>query len=175
MSADAELEGDGFRLRAWRSGDEPDLVRYANNRKIWRNLTDRFPSPYTPADAQEWVRLCESSASRDLALAIEIEGNAIGGIGIAPKDDLQIKVAEIGYWLGEPFWGRGIATAAVRLMTDHAFASLDLVRMFGIVLEWNPASGRVLEKAGYTLEARQPRNVFKDGQVIDSLLYARLR
>lgn len=167
-----ELEGPEFRLRAWRQGDEPALVKYANNRNIWRNLTDRFPHPYTPTDAQEWVRRQEAREDLKLDLAIEIDGEAIGAIGLVLRDDLQVKVAEIGYWLGEPFWGRGLATAAVRVLTQYAFANLELVRIYATVLEWNPASARVLEKAGYVLESRQRKSIFKDGQVIDGLIFA---
>ena len=174
MRPTVELAGPGFLLRTWRRGDEPALVKYANNRRIWRNLTDRFPHPYTPQDARAWIELQETREDAELALAIEVDGEAIGGIGLAAKDDLQIKVAEIGYWLGEPFWGRGTVTAAVRVLTDYAFANLDLVRIYATVLEWNPASARVLEKAGYALESRQHKSIFKDGEVIDSFLYVRL-
>ena len=83
--------------------------------------------------------------------------------------------AEIGYWLGEPFWGRGIATAALRAVTDYAFAQHDLVRLHAAVYEWNPASARVLEKVGYVLEGRLRKSVTRDGQTIDGLLYARIR
>lgn len=175
MKPPLELEGDGFRLRGWRSGDEPSLVRYANDREVWRNLTNRFPHPYTPRDAQDWIRRQESGGDHELAFAIDIEGEAVGGIGITPRDDLQVKVAEIGYWLGQPFWGRGIATAAVRLVTEFAFSRYDLVRICANVLEWNRASARVLEKTGYTCEARLRKNIFKDGHIIDSFLYAKLR
>lgn len=177
MRHQVELEGPGFRLRRWRRGDEPALVRYADNRKIWRNLTDRFPHPYDDAAARWWVALQERGEGPEYAFAIEADGEAIGGIGVSPRDDLNVKVAEIGYWLGEPFWGRGIASAALRLLTEWAFAypELDLVRIYANVLEWNPASARVLEKAGYEREARLRRNIYKDGQVIDSLLYAIVR
>ena len=109
------------------------------------------------------------------AFAIEIGDEAVGAISVTPKDDVQVRVGEIGYWLGEPFWGRGIATAAVKLVTEYAFADLDLMRIQGSVFEWNLASGRVLEKAGYQLEGRLRKSIFKDGRVIDSLIYARVR
>ena len=176
MAHRIELAGDGFLLRPWRPGDESDLVRYADNRQIWRNLTDRFPHPYTAESARWWIDLQQGKdAGAEWAFAIEVEGSAIGGIGVSPGSDLNAKVAEIGYWLGEPHWGRGIATRALRLLTDWTFAELDVVRIFANVLEWNPASARVLEKAGYQLEARLRKNIFKDGQVIDSFLYAIVR
>ncbi len=175
MKPEVELEAEGLRLRAWRRGDEPALVKYANNRKIWRNLTDRFPHPYRLQDARWWVDLQDQPDFHEIAFAIERGGEAVGGIGLSPRDDLQIKVAEIGYWVGEPLWGQGLATAAVVLLTRWAFAELDLVRIYANVLDWNPGSARVLEKAGYELEARLKRNIFKDGEIIDSLLYASVR
>ncbi len=94
------------------------------------------------------------------------------GIGVA---GVNRHSAEIGYWLGEPFWGQGIATKAVRALTEYAFAHLDLVRIYGTVFEWNPASARVLEKAGYTHEGRLRKSITKDGKIIDQLLYAIVR
>jgi len=174
---ETELEGPCFRLRRWRRGDETALQRYANNRKVWINLTDRFPHPYGAEAARWWIDVQESGEGPEYAFAIELDGEAVGGIGVSPGQDLGVKTAEIGYWLGEPFWGRGIATQALRLLTGWAFAApdLDLVRIHAHVLAWNPASARVLEKAGYECEACLRKSVYKDGQVIDSLLYATLR
>jgi RimJ/RimL family protein N-acetyltransferase len=149
------------------------VARYANNRKIWINLTDRFPHPYTDADAEGW--LGSHAESDEIIFAIDVQGEAVGSIGLTPQQDLQVRVAEIGYWLGEPYWGRGLATDAVRRVTAWAFAQREFERIFAAVLEWNPASARVLEKAGYELEARQRRNIYKDGKVVDSLLYVSLR
>jgi len=162
-------------LRAWRRSDISSLVRYANNRKIWLNLRNIFPHPYTEAEAERWIAICESNQGRLTNFAIELQGEAIGGIGYRLLDDVNCKTAVIGYWLGEPFWGRGIASAALRQATDHAFQSVSLERLEATVFEWNPASARVLEKAGYVLEGRLRRSIFKDGRLADSLLYARIR
>ena len=175
MRPDVELEGNGYRLRAWRTDDLRSLVRNADNRNVWINLSDRFPHPYTAEDGRGWLELQASAEHAEVVFAIEVEGAAVGGIGLTRGGDLQAKGAEIGYWLGEPFWGRGIMTAVLRQLTDWAFATSDLERIWASVLAWNPGSSRVLEKAGYTCEARLRRSVHKDGQVIDSLLYARLR
>ncbi len=174
MRHEFELDGEGFRLRPWRRGDEADLVRYANSRKIWINLTNRFPHPYTEKDADGWIGVQERGQGPERAFAIERAGGVIGGIGVSPREDLAAKSAEIGYWLGEPFWGQGIATRALVLLTDWAFRELDIVRIFAHVLDWNPASARVLEKAGYQQEARLRRAIYKDGQIIDGLLYAKV-
>lgn len=163
------IEGSIFRLRPWREDDAAAVVKYADNRKVWRNLGHRFPNPYTEADAREW--LPKAAAAPDTTFAIEVDGEAAGGIGYEVLDGLFPRVGQLGYWLGEPFWGRGIATEAVGLVTASALASRNLLRMQAYVYEWNPASGRVLEKNGYQLEGRLRRAVEKDGAVIDVLLY----
>ena len=170
-----ELVGHRVTLRAWRRGDEDALVRHANNRNIWRNLTDRFPYPYTAADARAWVRQCSTAEGPPRHLAITFDGEPIGGTGFERLPDLARLTAEIGYWLGEAHWGQGLATEALRLTTEYAFTQFDFVRLQAGVLDWNPRSRRVLEKAGYHLEARLAKAVYKDGQTIDSWLYVRLR
>jgi RimJ/RimL family protein N-acetyltransferase len=161
-------------LRPWRAGDRDSLVRHADNRNVWLNMRDRFPHPYTAADARAWIK--RSSAERPFTtLAIEVDGAAVGGVGIQPGTDVFRRSAEIGYWLGEPFWGRGIATEALRAMTEYAFEHFDICRLEAGVFEWNPASMRVLEKAGYVLEGRARLGVTKDGRTGDRLLYALVR
>jgi RimJ/RimL family protein N-acetyltransferase len=161
-------------LRPWRPGDEPALVRHANNRRIWLNMRDRFPHPYTRADAEAWVR-CTADASPTTEFAIVVAGEAAGGIGLRPGEDVHRRAAEISYWLGEAHWGRGIATEAVRAVTDHAFDALDLCRVWAGVFEDNAASARVLEKAGYVFEGRLRKNVTKAGRTLDELVYAVVR
>ena len=107
--------------------------------------------------------------------AIAVDGKAVGGIGFHPGKDVGRRTAEIGYWLGEPYWGRGIVSEALRAVTEHAFAKHDLVRLQAHVFEWNTASARVLEKAGYTREARLRKSVTKEGRTVDSYLYALVR
>ncbi len=150
------------------------LVKYADNRKIWLNLKDSFPNPYCEDDAREWIERASAPQSI-LAYAIASDEEAIGGIGLELQQDVHRRSAEIGYWLGEPFWGQGIATKALRALTEFAFANLDLARIYGTVFERNPASARVLEKAGYTYEGRLRKNVTKNGKTIDQLLYAIVR
>jgi len=162
-------------LRAWRRSDISALIQYANNRKIWLNLRNIFPHPYTRAEADEWIALCESNQGPPTHFAIELHGEAIGGIGCRLLDDVNCKTAEIGYWLGEPFWGRGIAAAALKQTTEYTFQIFAVERLQATVFEWNPASARVLEKTGYKLEGRLRRSIFKDGRLADSLLYARIR
>lgn len=162
-------------LRWWEARDRDSLAHHANNRKIWLNLRDRFPHPYTRADAEQWLALCAAPPERFLQFAIDLNGEAIGGIGFERLSDVHRLTAEIGYWIAEPSWGRGIATEAVRRAIPSAFDTLDVERIQAMVFEGNQASMRVLEKSGFTLEGRLRRSVFKDGQLLDSLLYARLR
>jgi ribosomal-protein-alanine N-acetyltransferase len=161
-------------MRRWGASDIAALVRLANSRKIWLNVRDRFPHPYSEAGARQWIALRAADAGNPHQFAIEFEGGAIGGIGIEFFTDVHRLTAEIGYWLGEPFWGRGFATIALRAMTEYAFATFDLRRIQAMVFEWNPASSRVLEKAGYRLEARLRNYIIKDGRIGDALMYARV-
>lgn len=161
-------------LRPWRSGDEPSIVRHANNRQIWLNLRDRFPHPYTAADAAWWID--EVRGQRPTTnFAVVVDREPVGGIGLIVQPDVERCSAEIGYWLGEDYWGRGIMTAAVQAATTYAFERLALERVFAAVYEWNPASMRVLEKAGYQREGVLRRSAIKDGRVIDKVLFAALR
>jgi RimJ/RimL family protein N-acetyltransferase len=169
-----EFELSKSRLRPWLPEDEESLVRHANNRNVWRNLRDSFPHPYRPADAKQWIQIANPSLPIT-NFAIAVDGLAVGGIGLVLKDDVFRRSAEIGYWLGEEFWGRGIVTEAVRMVTSYAFENFDLCRIYAGVFEWNPASMRVLEKAGYEFECRMRKSVTKDGESIDEFIYAVVR
>jgi ribosomal-protein-alanine N-acetyltransferase len=166
---------DGLTLRRWRAADLAALVRYANNWNVWINLKDRFPYPYTDADARAWIAHCDTRTGEATNVAIDWQGEAIGGLGLDPHLDVHRLMATVGYWLGEPFWGRGFATHALRAFSAYAFSTFDLHRLQATVFDWNVASARVLEKAGYTLEGRLRHSIIKDGRIADTLLYARLR
>lgn len=158
-------------VRSWEASDAESLVKYANNRNVWRALRDRFPHPYTRSNAREFIRY-----ARDLrpqtAFAIVVAGEAAGGIGFMLNADVERVSAEIGYWLGEPFWGKGIATEALVAVTSYAIATHGLTRLFAVPFAWNVASCRVLEKAGYVLEGRLRRSAVKNGEIVDQLQYA---
>jgi RimJ/RimL family protein N-acetyltransferase len=170
-----ELSLDGSRIRSWRREDAEALSRHADNRKIWRNVRDHFPSPYTLADAELWIDRVLTSGGLETQFAIDVGGEAVGGVGVFLQEDVSRRSAEIGYWLGEAHWGRGIMTEVIRRFTAYAFEAYDLLRVYALVFEWNQPSCRVLEKAGYTLEARLRRAVVKDGHVLDQFVYAQVR
>ena len=152
------------------------LVRHANNRRVWRNLRDVFPHPYTDADADEWLGRAAAEPPPEGVYAIDVDGQAVGGISLERGSDVERHTAEIGYWLGEMFWGRGLMSAAVRTLSDAALRDQsNLYRLQAGVFAWNEASMRVLEKAGYQREGVMRRGVVKDGVLVDRVLYARTR
>jgi len=163
------------RLRPWAASDKAALVRYANNRNVSRSLRDVFPYPYTDADADRWLARVAGSAAPPGVYAIEVGGEAAGTLAVERQTDVERLSAEIGYWLGEPFWGRGIVTEAVGRVTALALAEDDILRLFASVFAWNAASMRVLEKNGYVGEAVLRRSGFKDGAVFDRVIYARVK
>jgi len=158
-------------VRSWRMADAEPLARHADNRKIWLNLRDAFPHPYTRHDAREFIQSVSSRAP-ETTFAIAVNGEAVGCVGFVLRPDVERVSAEIGYWLAEPFWGRGIATDALIALTDFAIATHALTRVYALPFAWNAASCRVLEKAGYRLEARLHRSAIKNGVITDQLQYA---
>jgi RimJ/RimL family protein N-acetyltransferase len=160
-------------LREWRRGDEPSLVRHANNRNVWINLRDTFPCPYTLVDARSWIRLANTNAL-NLVFAIDVDQFAVGAIGLRPGEDIHSHSAEIGYWLGEEYWNRGIATEAVTAVTEYAFNTLGMVRVHAEVFQWNTASMRVLEKVGFVREGVLHKSVYKDKQWVDEVVFAKV-
>jgi ribosomal-protein-alanine N-acetyltransferase len=147
------------------------LARCANNRKIWMNLRDAFPHPYTKHDAREFIRSVRER-SPETTFAIDVDGEAAGSIGFVLHRDVERVSAEIGYWLAEPLWGRGITTEALVAVTRHAIETHGLTRVFAVPFAWNVPSCRVLEKAGYVLEARLRCSAIKDGRLTDQFQYA---
>lgn len=154
--------------------DAPSLVKFANNPKIAENMRDAFPHPYTNIDAKRFLTMA-TTTTRALLLAIEVNGEAIGAIGVHPLRNEYKKTAEIGYWLAEPYWGKGIVTAAVKAVVPVAFERFDIVRLQAGVYSTNPASMRVLEKAGFEREAVHKKAIFKNGEVLDEVVFVRFR
>ena len=161
-------------VRDWSRADKASLLRFGNDRRIWRNLLDRFPHPYTDEHAEGWFAFLEAMPE-PTHWAIDVDGAAVGGIGVDLGKGMFAKTAEFGYWIGEPFWARGIATAAVRAVAPYALERFQLARLESPVFEWNPASMRVLEKCGFQREGVLRKSIVKDGELIDQVLYARVR
>jgi RimJ/RimL family protein N-acetyltransferase len=161
-----KIEIGDYQVRSFEYSDKPAIAKYANNYNIYKNLRDRFPYPYTEQLAEEWL-IQVANQSPEMNFAIANKDELIGGIGLDPKDDVHHYTVEIGYWLGEPFWGKGIATSAVKAVTKYAFENFEFIRIYADVFEGNEASMKVLENAGYSLEARLRKSVFKEGQFLD--------
>ena len=165
-----------FTLRPWQPEDAESVAELADNEKIASNLRDGFPHPYSMEAARAFVasRIL-SDEKNELSYAIDIAGRAAGSIGIFRKADVYRKSAELGYWLGEPYWGKGVMTAAVYLMCRIAFSRLDIVRIEAEPFARNQDSRRVLEKAGFELEGILKKSVYKNGALGDSCVFALIR
>jgi RimJ/RimL family protein N-acetyltransferase len=160
-----------YQLRSWQEHDAESLAHHANNFNIARYMTDQFPYPYTLAHARTFIQMAMQHAPARI-MAIEVDGNAVGGIGIHLQQDVMRKNAELGYWLSEAYRGRGIMTEAVKEMVDYAFAHFDIIRVYARPYGNNKASQRVLEKAGFVLEAHIKGNIIKNDEMLDELIYA---
>lgn len=158
-------------IRSFTYDDVDALARYADNRKIWLNLRDVFPHPYNRDDAEGFIKMA-LAADEQHTFAISRNGEYIGTIGYHPQEDVNRYSAEVGYWIGEPFWGQGITTEAVAILTRYVFEQTEMIRLFALPFATNPASCRVLEKAGYRQEALMKKAVVKDGEVLDQYIYA---
>ncbi len=162
------------KIRPFESADAGKLAELCNNKKIFDNLRDYIPYPYTLQDARDFINHCQVH-DPPMNYAILHGDELCGAIGLVPQTDVYTGSAEIGYWLGEPYWGKGIMTRAVRLMVSYGFEKLDLRRIFTSVFAHNPASARVLEKAGFQFEGTGRKAVIKNGIVRDELRYAILK
>jgi [ribosomal protein S5]-alanine N-acetyltransferase len=167
------LRGQRCFVRPWRLADVDALVRNANNLNVAKQLRDRFPHPYSRANATAFLKFAAQDEDPS-NLAIEVHGEAAGGIGFVGGSDLERFSAEIGYWLGETYWGRGIATEALVLVTDYVFKQRNMLRLFALPFADNAGSTRVLEKAGYVREGILRASAVKFGQARDQAMYSRI-
>ena len=163
-----------FTLRPFKESDAESIVKYANNPKIAANLTDGFPNPYGLDDAKKFLSIAIQNEPYTI-FAIEINGEACGSIGIFVQSDIHRKSAECGYWLAEPYWGKGIIPEAIKQIVDYGFRTFDIVRIYARPFSFNKESQRVLEKAGFTLEAKLKKACFKNGEFCDELIYSIVR
>ncbi len=175
--AELTIECGCCRLRPFRMGDSESLARHANNPKIAARVRDRFPNPYTIEDAIQFVKgvAMRGADSSEFVLAIEVDGEAVGGIGIVRGADIERVTAELGYWIGEQYWGRGIVTEAIRNFAPWVMERYALSRLHADCFTDNPASSRVLEKAGFVRESTKRRAAIKLGEIKDMHVYVILR
>lgn len=160
-----------FKLRPWTLEDLDSLVRNANNHRIAQNMTDQFPYPYSKEKGTDFIRQAMKSSPTTI-FAIEVNGEAAGGIGLHLQQDVLRKNIELGYWLAQPYWNQGIVTQAIRQMVEYGFSTFDVNRIYARPFGFNLASQRALEKAGFKLEARLENTIYKNGSFTDELIYA---
>lgn len=164
------------RLRTWTLTDAPALAKLINNKKVQDNLRDGLPFPYGEEDAKVFLSaVLASDPDQNLAFAIEADGKLIGSISATRCANIHFRTAELGYYLGESYWGKGFATEAVRQICDYIYRNTDIIRIFAEPFAYNTASCRVLEKAGFQLEGLLRSNAVKNGRILDMKMYARIR
>lgn len=161
----------GFKLRPWSHSDIDSLVEFADNQKVSQFMTDGFPHPYTKAAGEKFINMVLAHSPTHV-FAIEVDGKASGGIGLHGQSDIMRRNMEMGYWLAEPFWGKGIISAAVPIIVDYGFNTFDIERIFARPFGTNIGSQRVLEKNGFVLEAHFKGTIFKNGEFLDEMVYA---
>jgi RimJ/RimL family protein N-acetyltransferase len=162
-------------LREWQLSDKESLVENANNIHIWNNVRDAFPHPYSEEDGKNYIQMVLNQPKPATNLAIAIDGKAVGSIGIVLRTDVERITAELGYFIGENYWSRGIMTEAVKQMTAYAFANFPLQKVYATPFDFNTASQKVLEKAGFTREAILKKAAIKNGEIIDLHYYSIIR
>jgi len=163
-----------FTLRPFRETDLKSLVKYANNYNIAKFLTNQFPHPYTDEDGRMFISSVSNNNPANV-FAVVVNDEAAGSIGVFPQSDIHEKNAEMGYWLAEPFWGKGIMTSAINETVEYGFKTFGITRIFARPFSSNPASQRVLEKAGFVCEARLKNAIYKNGSYFDELIYSKRR
>ena len=166
----------GCGIRKWRYSDKDRLSELLSNKKILDNLRDGLPYPYTPADAESYISsMLSADETETFAFAVTEDDAVIGSIGVFRRDNIHFRTAELGYYIGEPYWGKGYGTAAVKQICQYVFANTDIIRIFAEPFARNAASRRVLEKAGFQLEGLLRANAVKNGAVLDMAMYALVR
>lgn len=167
------VEKQDIKLRHFEEKDIHPVALLCNNKKIWDNVRDFLPFPYTEKHARKFIRTCQAE-NPQVTFAIEYKGDFAGCIGLVKQTDIHKLTAEVGYWIGEPYWGLGIATRSVNLIVEYGFDQLGLVRIFTGVFDFNKASQRVLEKAGFKLEGIFEKNVLKNGRILNEYRYGKI-
>lgn len=164
---------DEMVIREWKVEDKYNLAKNLNNKKVLDNLRDGLPYPYTEKDAEEFItEMISADKTKTFAFAITVDDIVIGSIGIFRCDNIHYRTAEMGYYIGEEYWGKGIGTSAVRQACAYVFDHTDIIRIFAEPFAYNEASCRVLEKAGFVFEGILQSNAVKNGEILDMKMYA---
>ena len=165
-----------FKIRRWELSDARDLATALSNKKIQDNLRDGLPYPYTEQDGKEFISAMLAANENDtFAFAITVNGKAIGSIGAFRQTNIHNKTAELGYYIAEEYWGKGIMTEAVKQLCDYVFSHTDIIRIYAEPFAYNIGSCRVLEKAGFQYEGTLRSNALKNGNVLDMKMYSKLK
>jgi len=164
-----------FKLKEWKLSDVASLAENANNINIWNNVRDYFPHPYTEEDGKQFINTVLNKPKPYMDFAIVIDGQAVGGIGIVLQNDVERISAEMGFWLGEQYWGKGIMTKAVREMVEYSFLNFSLQKIYAPVFDFNVASQKVLKKARFEREAILKRAAIKNNKIIDIHYYSLIK
>lgn len=164
------------RIRKWELSDAKDLAMALSNKKIHDNLRDGLPYPYTEQDGADYISaMLSADENETFAFAITVDGRAVGSIGVFRQANIHRQTAELGYYIAEEYWGRGIMTEAVKQICEYVFGRSDIIRIFAEPFAYNTASCRVLEKAGFQYEGTLRSNAVKNGKVIDMKMYSLLK
>lgn len=163
-------------IRKWKLEDAWNLSQMLNNKKILDNLRDGLPYPYTEKDAEEYITaMLSSDQTKTFAFAITVEDKAVGSIGAFRQDNIHSRTAEMGYYIGQPYWGKGLGTSAVKQTCQYLFEKTDIIRIYAEPFACNTASCRVLEKSGFILEGTLRSNAVKNGKILDMKMYAKIK
>ncbi len=171
-----KIETMDCEIREWKIEDKTDLAHNLNNVNILNNLRDGLPFPYTEKDAEDYITsMLSADKSNTFAFAIVADGRVIGSIGVFRCDNIHSRTAEMGYYIGEPYWGNGYTTSAVQQACQYVFEHSDILRIFAEPFARNERSCRVLEKAGFQYEGTLRSNAVKNGEILDMKMYAMLK
>lgn len=163
-------------IRAWRLEDANNLAAMLNNKKIHDNLRDGLPYPYTVKDATSFIEaMLSADPTKSFAFAITVDDQAIGSIGVFRRENIHFKTAEMGYYIGEEYWGNGFCTSAVKQICNYIFKNTDIIRIFAEPFAFNIASCHVLEKAGFEFEGLLRCNAYKNGKIEDMRMYSLIK
>ena len=169
------IEGEGYVIREFSYSDCESLAENADNNKIWNNLMENFPHPYTKQDAFDYISMVKAMPGKPMRFAIEVEGKAVGSIGFGSEGDVERVTAEVGYWIGEKYWGHGIMSKVLEDITEYAFQNFHYEKLYTIVFSTNPASMHVSQKAGYRQEAVLHHAAVKNGHLVDFYYFCKMR